>query len=135
MTEHNLQVTIVNTMHRHQFGEPISIGRPTPNNNVYILNEQLEPVDVGVPGIMWASGLGVSCGYLNRPNLTAARFQKDPFLLNRRTLSSDHSGAALPTAVGRCMYNTGDLGRWTKNGYIEHLGRVDDQVKVKVIMD
>ncbi|KAH9934332.1 AMP-binding protein [Fomitopsis serialis] len=108
------EVTIVNTMHRHARGAPLTIGRPTPNNAVYVLDEQLQPVRRGDTGIMWAGGLGVCRGYLNRPALNAAKFRPDPF---RKESAS--------------MYNTGDLGRLQEDGDLEHIGRVDDQVKVK----
>lgn len=63
---------------------------------------------------MWVGGIGVSAGYLNMPEKTAERWRPDPF-------SSD----------GGMMFNTGDLGRWRKDGQLDHLGRADDQVKVK----
>ncbi|KAF8888382.1 AMP-binding protein [Gymnopilus junonius] len=106
------EVTIVNTMRKHVPETPISIGQPTPNNNVYILDDQLNPVPLGEPGVMWAGGRGVSRGYLQRPELTEIKFVGDPF------------------QKGGLMYNTGDIGRW-RNGQIEHLGRIDDQVKIK----
>jgi non-ribosomal peptide synthetase component F len=76
------QVTIVNTVGLHRHGTPITIGRPTPNNTVYILNEQREPVTIGGTGLMWAGGVGVSAGYLNLPDRTAEKFIMDPFLGN-----------------------------------------------------
>jgi non-ribosomal peptide synthetase component F len=63
---------------------------------------------------MWVGGVGVSAGYLNLPEKTAERWKPDPFLGN-----------------GDMMFNTGDLGRWRKDGQLDHLGRADDQVKVK----
>jgi hypothetical protein len=63
---------------------------------------------------MWVGGIGVSGGYLNLPEKTAERWKPDPFLGN-----------------GSMMFNTGDLGRWRKDGQLDHLGRADDQVKVK----
>ncbi|KAI0041517.1 AMP-binding protein [Auriscalpium vulgare] len=108
------EVTIVNTMHKHTAYEPLTIGRATPNNTVYVLDEDMRPVDLGATGIMWAGGLGISLGYLNRPELTASRYRPDPFC-----------------SVGGVMFNTGDLGRWREDGELDHLGRVDDQVKIK----
>lgn len=66
-------------MHRHQLGEPLTIGRPTPNNSVYILDDDLRPVAVGHVGSMWAGGRGVSRGYVGLADVTAARFLRDPF--------------------------------------------------------
>lgn len=57
----------------------MSIGKPTPNNNVYILNEDGAPVAIGEPGVMWAGGLGVSRGYVKLPEKTAERYLPDPF--------------------------------------------------------
>ncbi|KAF7562593.1 hypothetical protein G7046_g1545 [Stylonectria norvegica] len=110
------ETTIVNTMHKHVVGKPLSIGRPTPNNRVYILDQDLNPVEIGVSGVMWAAGHGVSRGYVGfeSKGRTAQMYKADKF-------ADD----------GSRMYNTGDLGRWRHDGSIEILGRVDDQVKVK----
>ncbi|KAK0450566.1 AMP-binding protein [Desarmillaria tabescens] len=119
MPHTSFQITIVNTMHRHIPNTILSIGKPTPNNNVYILDDYLRPVPVGVVGIMWAGGDGVSKGYLGLDDLTSKRFLADPF---RGGYCSNFN---------RAMYNTGDIGRWRDDGSIDHLGRVDDQVKIK----
>ncbi|KAH9891683.1 nonribosomal peptide synthetase 12 [Cubamyces lactineus] len=108
------EVTIVNTVRLHTPGEFLTIGGPVPNTNVYVLDENMQPVPIGEPGVMWAGGACVSKGYLNLPDKTAERYKLDPF-----------------TNDGSYMFNTGDLGRWRENGELEHLGRVDDQVKVK----
>lgn len=62
------------------YGQSITIGRPTPNNSVYILDSSLRPVSVGQVGVMWAGGAGVSNGYVNLPKLTEERYKPDPFL-------------------------------------------------------
>ena len=67
-------------MHKHVSGGPLTIGKPTPGNNVYILNENHELVLDGEPGVMWAGGLGVSKGYVGLPEKTAERYVPDPFL-------------------------------------------------------
>ncbi|KAK7417327.1 hypothetical protein QQZ08_011670 [Neonectria magnoliae] len=108
------ETTIVNTMDKHVVGAKLSIGQPTPNNNVYILGEDGQPAAVGTPGVMWAGGHGVSRGYVGLEAKTSEMYILDRF-------ASD----------GSKMYNTGDLGRWRSSGSIEILGRVDDQVKVK----
>jgi D-alanine--poly(phosphoribitol) ligase subunit 1 len=109
------ETTIVNTMKRHSRGvEKMTIGRPTPNNTVYILDEQLKPCPIGQVGEMWAGGECVSNGYLNNTSLTQERYLPDPFL-----------------GGGRKMFRTRDLGRWTPEGDLEHLGRTDDQVKIR----
>ncbi len=93
----------------------VSIGRPIANTSVWILDANLQPSPVGVPGEICIGGDGVAQGYLERPELTADRFVPDPF--------SDVPGARI--------YRTGDRGRWRNDGLLEHLGRLDFQVKVR----
>jgi amino acid adenylation domain-containing protein len=92
-----------------------SIGRPIDNVRVYILDPHGQAVPPGVPGELYVAGAGVARGYLDRRELTEARFLSDQF--------SNEPDAR--------MYRTGDLGRWLANGDIEFLGRVDDQVKIR----
>jgi amino acid adenylation domain-containing protein len=96
-------------------GEPttISIGRPIANTVIEILDESLNLCPVAVPGEICIGGDGVADGYLHRPDLTAERFVADP----RRP--------------GRRIYRTGDRGRLRSDGLLEHLGRMDFQVKVR----
>ncbi|MFD8722302.1 amino acid adenylation domain-containing protein [Streptomyces sp. NPDC059629] len=109
------EVTIVNTMGRHDpAAGRLTIGRPTPNNTVYVLGADRRPLPVGEVGEMWAGGDCVSAGYLANDALNAERYAPDPFL-----------------GEGRAMFRTRDLGRWTPDGDLEHLGRTDDQVKVR----
>lgn len=108
------ETTIVNTMEPHYpTKQRLTIGRPTPNNTVYILDENLKPLPIGEVGEMWAGGDCVTAGYLNNPELTDERYVDDPFL------------------PGRKMFRTRDLGRWTPEGELEHFGRTDDQVKIR----
>ena len=96
-------------------GERPPIGRPMRNIEVYLLDEQMRPVPIGVAGEIYIGGIGLARGYKNRPDLTAERFIPN-FL-------SDEPGTRL--------YRTGDLGRWLPDGEIEYLGRTDHQVKVR----
>jgi len=109
------EVTIVNTALRHYpWDKTLSIGKPTPNNTVYILDEHLQPCAIGEIGEMWAGGDCVSAGYLANDSLNAERYAPDPFLGGNRK-----------------MFRTRDLGRWTSDGTLEHFGRTDDQVKIR----
>jgi non-ribosomal peptide synthetase component F len=74
------EVTIINTMHRHKFGQQLTIGRPLPNTSVYILNDKQHPVAIGEVGTMWAGGAGITRGYLGQPEKTAERYRYDPFV-------------------------------------------------------
>ncbi len=91
----------------------IPIGKPIVNTQVYILDSQMQLVPPGGIGHLWIGGDGVVRGYLNRPELTAERFVKDPF-----------------RAEGR-IYRTGDLARFLPDGDLEFMGRADFQVKIR----
>jgi amino acid adenylation domain-containing protein len=93
----------------------IPIGRPIQNTQVYVLDQKLQPVPVGVSGELYIAGAGVTAGYLNQAEKTAERFLANPF--------SSESAAK--------MYRTGDLVRYLDDGAIEFLGRGDDQVKLR----
>jgi amino acid adenylation domain-containing protein/non-ribosomal peptide synthase protein (TIGR01720 family) len=95
-----------------------TIGRPVDNTRIYLLDQHREPVPVAVPGELFVGGLGIARGYLHRPDLTAAKFVPDPF-------------AGRWGEPGARVYQTGDLVRWTADGDMDFLGRLDHQVKVR----
>jgi amino acid adenylation domain-containing protein len=110
------ETTIWSTVERVAPGTgPILIGRPIANTWMYVLDRGGHPLPPGIAGEIWIGGAGVAEGYHGRPELTAQRFLADPF----------HPGP------GSRMYGTGDLGRWSADGRLEHLGRLDHQVKVR----
>jgi aspartate racemase len=95
--------------------ESVPIGKPVSNTQVYILDDQMNPVAPGITGEIYAAGDGVARGYLNNPAATAEKFIPDPFATDPR----------------QRMYKTGDLGRWREDGTIEFAGRIDNQVKIQ----
>ncbi len=105
----------------------ITIGRPIPHVQVYILDSHLQPVPIGVPGELHIGGAGVARGYLNRPELTAEKFISNPFVSLDPPLTPLDKGGERPSK----LYKTGDLARYLPDGKIEYLGRIDNQVKVR----
>ncbi|WP_031280659.1 non-ribosomal peptide synthetase, partial [Photorhabdus temperata] len=96
-------------------GQVVPIGKPITNSRIYLLDNQQQPVPLGVIGELYIGGVGVARGYLNRPELTAECFLVDPF----------HS------ELDARMYRTGDLARYDRDGNIEYIGRNDHQVKIR----
>ena len=93
----------------------LPIGRPIPNTTMYVLDNALAPVPIGVPGELYIGGVCVARGYAGQPALTAERFIEDPF-------------SPEPEAK---LYRTGDVGRWLPSGVLTFLGRIDGQLKIR----
>jgi amino acid adenylation domain-containing protein len=99
----------------HSSGRTVPIGHPIANTEIYILDQRLHPVPIGVPGELHIGGDGVARGYLNRLELTAEKFIANPFVAD----------------IASRVYKTGDLARYLPDGNIEFLGRMDHQVKIR----
>ncbi len=110
-TENTIVTTVFDTSDPYE--STIPIGKPIDNVTAYILDENLKPVPVGIPGKLYTGGLGVTRGYLNQPKLTSEKFIVNPFN-NEDTL-----------------YDTGDIVKWLPNGNIGFIGRKDEQVKIR----
>jgi amino acid adenylation domain-containing protein len=95
--------------------QEISIGRPVPGAEVYVLDANLRPVPIGVTGELCISGVGLARGYAGKPDLTAAKFPS----------------VTLTTGVATRLYRTGDYARWRGDGSLEYRGRMDRQVKIR----
>lgn len=93
----------------------VPYGKPIQNARYYVLDDQLTPCPIGVPGHLYIGGLCLSLGYINEPELTRTKFLPSPF----------------DVRPGARIYKTGDLARWRADGNMEFLGRSDSQVKIR----
>ncbi|WP_314591966.1 non-ribosomal peptide synthetase [Paenibacillus terrigena] len=109
-TENSIGGSITRNVQRDS---PITIGRPISNNRMYILNADDRLTPIGVVGELCIGGAGLTRGYRNQPELTAAKFVANPYV------------------PGTLMYKTGDLAKWLPDGRIEYVGRADEQVKIR----
>jgi amino acid adenylation domain-containing protein len=107
------ETTVWSTASRLAKNRPVSAGGPLSNTDIFVLDDQLDLVPIGVVGELYIGGAGLARGYLKHASLTAERFVPDPF------------------KDGERLYRTGDLGRWRGDGELEYLGRIDHQVKLR----
>ncbi|MCM3126807.1 non-ribosomal peptide synthetase [Paenibacillus provencensis] len=107
------ETTVFATCHTITESGSTPIGKPIHNTTAFILNRDLKPMPVGVPGELYIGGDGLSKGYRNRPALTSERFIEHPFY------------------AGKKLYKTGDIVRRNEDGSIEYLDRADYQVKIR----
>jgi amino acid adenylation domain-containing protein len=114
-TENTVVTTCAPATTTHESPVPPPIGRPISNTQIYLLDRQMRPVPIGVPGEVCIGGAGLARGYLNQPELTAEKFIPHPFSATR----------------GARLYGTGDLARYLPDGNLEFLGRIDQQVKIR----
>ncbi|MCU9806792.1 amino acid adenylation domain-containing protein [Paraclostridium sp. AKS46] len=91
----------------------VLIGKPLKNTKIYILDSNLQPLPVGVPGELFISGAGLAKGYKGKEDLTNKSFISNPF------------------ESGKLFYRTGDLAKWNQDGTVEYIDRIDNQVKIR----
>jgi surfactin family lipopeptide synthetase C len=103
--------------------EKVPIGRPIANTQIYLLDRNLQPVPIGIPGEIYVGGDGLAQGYLNRPNLTSEKFISNPF--------GEEKLDFLGNSHQKVLFKTGDIGCYLPDGNIEFLGRGDCQVKIR----
>ncbi|HMG74407.1 MAG TPA: non-ribosomal peptide synthetase [Pyrinomonadaceae bacterium] len=113
-TECTVVATSGRVLPKNQFDGLPTIGRPIANTEVYLLDENLQPVPTGASGELYIGGSGVARGYINRPDLTSERFIRNPF----------------STDTGARLYKTGDLACCLSGGELAFLGRTDEQIKI-----
>jgi amino acid adenylation domain-containing protein len=112
ITETTVHSTWQTLTRRHAIDGSRSVGKALPGEHIYVMDHQGRLLPPGVAGEICVGGVGVALGYLNRPELTEARFGPDP-------------------CQGGRLYRSGDKGRLLPDGQLEHLGRLDDQIKLR----
>ncbi|WP_378186683.1 amino acid adenylation domain-containing protein [Aquimarina sp. W85] len=112
-TEAAIDVTSIDLTDVNTKEKGVSIGKPVANTRIYIVDKDLSPQSIDVPGELLIGGIQIAQGYLNRPDLNVEKFIPSPFTKGER------------------IYRTGDLAKWLSNGEIAYIGRIDDQVKIR----
>ena len=103
--------------------EKVPIGRPIANTQIYLLDRNLQPVPIGIPGEIYVGGDGLARGYLNRPELTSEKFISNPFGQEKLDFLGNYHH--------KVLFKTGDIGCYLPDGNIEFMGRSDRQVKIR----
>jgi amino acid adenylation domain-containing protein/non-ribosomal peptide synthase protein (TIGR01720 family) len=114
------EATIYATLAEIDNVKQIDIGKPLQNMQAYVLDDAMNLMPAGIIGELYLGGAGIARGYLDQPELTAEKFIANPFLNAESSTNSSHR-----------LYRTGDLAKYSSNGNIEYMGRVDHQVKVR----
>lgn len=116
--------TVVSTTYKITLSASINhevpIGVAIAGVQTYILDRNLQPVPIGIPGELYIGGAGLARGYLNQPELTQEKFISNTLINSEQGIRS-----------GKKLYKTGDLARYLSDGNIEFLGRIDNQVKIR----
>ncbi len=107
--------SIMSRIGKEDFVNSVPIGFPLPNTKAYVVDTFLNPVPIGIAGELVIGGVQVALGYLGLSGLTADKFIADPF----------------SKKAGERLYRSGDLARWRRDGQLEYLGRMDQQVKIR----
>ncbi|MEH2228579.1 MAG: amino acid adenylation domain-containing protein [Nostoc sp.] len=113
-TEATVGVTTFAVENQQISTQTVPLGRPLANTQIYLLDELLQPVPIGVAGELYIGGEGLARGYLNQSDITAEKFIPNPF-----------------AETGARLYKSGDMARYLPDGNIEFIGRVDRQVKIR----
>jgi len=112
------EASVCSSINLYRYNGAKNIGRPLPGVRLYVLDQQQQPLPLGVAGELYIAGLGLARGYLNQPQLTQEKFIANPF-------------AAADAAEYQRLYRSGDIVRWLPGGELEYVGRNDFQVKIR----
>ncbi len=106
------EITVLSNVQNLDNEKEITVGPPIMNTQIHILDKNMKQVPIGVVGEIYISGIQVGLGYIGKPEMTAQRFMDNPF------------------GPGK-IYKSGDIGRWTFDGKVQCLGRIDHQIKLR----